>query len=292
MRVSEAYSPLSVEDRYRLVAGWRESGIEPGDTIVLHSSLRRTLERLAKGIARVRPAEILESFLEAVGPNGTLVFPTFNFDFTFGAQFDLDRSPSHMGVLGETARQDPRSFRTAHPVYSFAVIGAAQNSFRGKKNISAWGADSPFATVHDLGGKIAILDVPDRHSMTFFHYVEEACQVSFRYHKYFEGEYIQSNQDSETSKYSIFVRDVESGVVPCLDEMGEKLWEHGIYKGERPGEGNGLRVGCAVEIFDLVKSVIQSGKAEGLLYTIDHDVVRSHRAKWEERTQLIQRNKS
>jgi aminoglycoside 3-N-acetyltransferase len=140
--------------REQLAREWASSGIKHGDVVILHSSLSRTLKHYAGAASKITPKDILESFLQAVGPNGTIVFPTFNFDFTFGAPFDRGSTPSHMGILGEMARQDVRSYRTAHPVYSFAVIGADQEKFREKKNISAWGEDSPFATVHELDGYI------------------------------------------------------------------------------------------------------------------------------------------
>jgi len=263
-----------------LSSQWSASGIEPGDTVVLHSSLKRTLTQLNDEGEKITPADILDSFLYSVGPEGTLVFPTFNFGFAFGESFDRKRTPSHMGILGETARLDARAYRTAHPIYSFAIIGALKNIFMGKDNYSAWGQDSPFAIVKELNGKVAILDVPDRHSMTYFHYVEEALEVPFRFHKQFRGSYIDFEGQAEERVYSLFVRDIDAGVIPCLDNMGQELWMKGIYTGSRPGEEAGLRVGSAVEIFDVVSSAIKSGRAEGLLYTIDHEIAKSQKTDW------------
>ncbi len=266
----------------KLMDRWRACGIESGDTVVLHSSLKRTLQHLNRKDVYASPSDVLESFLLAVGSGGTLVCPTFNFEFTFGKKFDRLRTPSHMGILGETARLDPRAYRTSHPVYSFAVIGRSSSCFMGKENYSAWGFDSPFAIARKLNGKIAVLDVPDRHSMTYFHYVEEVLEVPFRFHKEFRGEYVDLNGETIVKECSIFVRDIDAGVVPCLDKMGERLWEQGVYKGYRPYEESGLRVAPATTIFDAVSSVIQSGCAEGLLYTIDQNVAKTHKLNWKE----------
>ena len=66
----------------------------------------------------------MAALLEAVGPSGTLIAPTFNFGFTRGEPFDARATPSKMGAITELVRTDPRATRVAHPIYSFAVIGA------------------------------------------------------------------------------------------------------------------------------------------------------------------------
>ena len=63
--------------------------------------------------------DLLQSFIEAVGINGTLVIPLFNFNFKEDKFFDINKTISHMGLLTETARLHPKSERTGHPMYSF-----------------------------------------------------------------------------------------------------------------------------------------------------------------------------
>lgn len=57
--------------------------------------------------------------------SGTLLFPSFNFEFTESVPFDIKTTPSHMGALTEAARMHSQAIRTGHPIYSFAAIGAA-----------------------------------------------------------------------------------------------------------------------------------------------------------------------
>ena len=88
---------------------WRQCGVEPGDTLLVHSDLRRTLRTARKSGHRLTPEDVLESFLDAIGPDGTLLLPTFNFDFTSGKPFDIRQTPSQMGVLTEAGRQQARN---------------------------------------------------------------------------------------------------------------------------------------------------------------------------------------
>lgn len=252
----------------RLADDWRAAGVAEGDTLLLHSSISRTLRRIAKMGGEVSPNLVIKSFLEALGDSGTLLLPLFNFDFSTGITFDIRNSPSHMGSLTEAGRLWPGVVRTGHPIYSFAVIGKNAEMFRGLKNFSGYGQDSPFGILHRLGGKIGVIDLPEESSVTFYHYVEESLKAPYRHHKTFTGQYIDSDGVESTETFGLFVRNVEEGVVTRGNTMGEILWERGAYKGFRPKEGCGLRVISAPRLFDELAAVLNEGRAKGLMYEI------------------------
>lgn len=248
----------------KLVEGWRACGVSTGDTILIHSSVKRTL-----ATHQVDPEEVMHSLLDAVGADGTVIFPLFNFDFPKGIAFDYRTTPSQMGALTEAARKHPNAVRSGHPIYSFAAIGAEASSFD-VDNKSGYGADSPFARLRELNGKVAVLDLPDQHSMTFYHHVEEMHEVDYRYFKEFEGAYTDREGYTSQRRYRLFVRDIERGVVTDVNPMGELLWEQGLYRGDRPKTGVGLRTIRARQLYDAVSKVIEAGHAEGLLFSIEH----------------------
>ena len=251
-----------------LAADWRQAGVQEGDVLLLHSNLGRTLRRCARVSGSADPAIVLRSFLQALGESGTLLLPLFNFDFTSGIPFDMLKTPSQMGTVTEVARQWPGAVRTGHPVYSFAAIGAQQQLFRGLVNASGYGADSPFGLLRALDGKIGVIDLPDQNSMTFYHHIEEHLNVPYRHHKQFVGDYTDENGNASSRRFSLFVRDIERGVHTHVDPMGELLWQQGLYSGCRPRDRHGLRVISAAPMFDAVAEVINTGRAEGLLYEI------------------------
>ena len=126
-----------------LVQEWREAGVQEGDTLLVHSSIKRLLKRYLKSGTQLTPEDILNSFLGAVGDSGTILFPLFNFDFAKGVPFNTNTSPSHMGALTEVARRHPLAVRTGHPIYSFAVIGAQADKFKNIDNFSCLLYTSP-----------------------------------------------------------------------------------------------------------------------------------------------------
>lgn len=251
---------------HTLADEWRSAGIEQGDMVLVHSSIARTLRRIARMGGGVDPGLIMRSFLAAVGESGTILLPLFNFDFTRGVAFDIRNSPSQMGSFTEVGRHWPGAVRTGHPIYSFAAVGKDAEAFRGLTNFSGYGADSPFGVLHRAGGKIGVIDLPDANSMTYYHYVEECRNVPYRYHKTFTGDYIDNDGMQSVRTFGLFVRNLEQGVQTHVDPMGELLWQKGLYSGFRPGEGCGLRVIPARAMFDEVASVIDQGHAKGLLF--------------------------
>jgi aminoglycoside 3-N-acetyltransferase len=199
-----------------------------------------------------------------------LLLPLFNFDFASGIPFDMRTTPSHMGAITEAGRTWPGAVRTGHPIYSFVAIGNEAERFRGLENYSGYGADSPFGILHRTNGQIGVLDLPDNGSMTFYHYVEEACSAPYRYHKTFAAPYTGVDGATRERTFGLFVRNLEEGVLTSVDPMGERLWMQGLYKGERPNEGFGFRTISSAAMFEEVKSVIENGDALGLLYDLQH----------------------
>lgn len=251
---------------------WLRSGISLGDTVLIHSNIARTVIEQSRCLGyRVTPEDVLKSLFDAVSPKGTLIFPLFNFDFTQGIPFDIRTSPSRMGVLTEMARMRPGAVRTGHPIYSFAAIGEDAKLFSSINNRSAYSDESPFGLLRKINGKIAVLDLPDSQSMTFYHHVEEINKVDYRYFKDFVGDYTDISGVRTKETYKIFVRDLVKGVVSHADPAGELLWSQGLYTGYRPNVDTGMRVIQSVDMFDFVTDLIQNNKALNNLYIIKKD---------------------
>ena len=248
---------------------WLNAGVQAGDVLLVHSSIKRTLRRCMKEGLVIGPQDLLESFLKAVGPSGTLLLPLFNFDFTKGVPFDIRSSPSQMGALTEAGRAHPLAVRTGHPIYSFCAIGHQAEAFRSIDNRSGYGADSPFGLLRAMNGKIAVLDLPDQNSMTFYHHVEEMHEVPYRYHKTFTGPYTDASGATADKTYGLFVRNIEQGVLTHVNPAGELMWQNQLYSGCRPNEGCGLRTVSAQKMYDFVSNIIVTGAAKNLLYRIE-----------------------
>ena len=102
---------------------WKSWGIEQEDRILLHSSFKRTFNYIRNNGYNFVTSDVLDSLIEYFSPNGTIVFPTFNFSFNDGEKYEYHNTPSQMGIVTELARKHPSAVRTLNPVYSFAIFG-------------------------------------------------------------------------------------------------------------------------------------------------------------------------
>lgn len=247
---------------------WQTHGVSNGDTLLLHTSVSRTMRAIRDETSEFKLEHLLQSFIEAVGQDGTLLLPLFNFGFAAGDVFDYRSTPSHMGALTEVARHDTRFARTQHPLYSFAVMGRHADDFTRLSNVGALSDDGPFGLLRRLDGKIGVLDLEDQDSMTIYHHIEEVVGVDYRYHKWFSGEYVDADGVKESRRYSLFVWDERRDVRTDVNRAGELLWNLGCYRGDRPGVDSGLRIIRAKEMFDVIRDVIVRGDAAQYLYSI------------------------
>lgn len=249
---------------------WRGSGITPGDILLIHSSMRRAYLEVMRSGNKADSVILIESLLNEVGSGGTLVFPTFNFDFPNSKYFSMQSTPSQMGKITEDARLLCNGVRTGHPIYSFFAIGKNSQQFANVDNKSGYGENSPFALLREMDAKICIVDLQDQESMTFYHHVEEMCNVEYRFHKIFRGRYEDLEGVTSEKEYSLFVRNLQLGVQTDVNRMGELLWREGLYRGNRPGVKNGMRTIRAAQLFDRTKQIIEEGKARNFLYSIQN----------------------
>lgn len=255
----------------QLSENWAKCGVNSGDTLLVHSNIKRTLINARRKGIQLTPDDILDSFLDCLGSSGTLILPLYNFDFPTTKYFDIRNTPSQMGALTEVARKRSDVVRTGHPIYSFAILGKEKDKFDGLVNESGYGENSPFGLLHELDGKIASLDLEDQDSMTFYHYVEESMVINYRYFKNFTGAYVNSDGIESEKEFKLFVRNIERKVFTHVNPAGELLWKAGLYCGDRPKENSGLRTIDASTMFRFVSNLIKEGRAEGNLFIYGED---------------------
>jgi aminopeptidase-like protein len=141
--------------------------------------------------------------------------------------------------------------RTRHPIYSFAVKGKLREIFLSCDNVSSFGMDSPFGLLWKLNGKIVLWDVNYQRSFTFAHFVEQINNVDYRYEKIFTALYVDEHGKEELGTYSMFVRNLESGIITHLEPMGKILEDEGVSK-VRDFHGLRVRVLSCKEAFERI----------------------------------------
>ncbi len=145
--------------REDIVAGLREVGLRRGDMVQVHSSLS------AFGYVEGGAETVVEALLEVLGPDGTLMVPTFNhmareaFD-NADEIFDIRTTRSVNGAITEAVRLRPEAHRSLHPTHPYAAIGPRAAWLTSEHlELKTFDERSPLGKLVAEGGKIALLGV-------------------------------------------------------------------------------------------------------------------------------------
>ena len=150
--------------RERLAQDIRGLGVDCGDVVLVHSSLK------AVGWIEPDPSALVEAFTDVLGTEGTLVVPTL-VPALRGLRplFDLHESPSEMGTLTEIVRKWPGASRSNHPTHSVAAIGRLAGAITANHEQahgpnSPWGPkalgfDTPWDRLREMNAWVLLLGV-------------------------------------------------------------------------------------------------------------------------------------
>ena len=213
-----------------LVLNFQKLGLTNGDVLLVHSSYK------SFGGVEGGPQTVIDALRSILTEEGTLIVPTFNYDFCNGKPFDVKKTPSKMGIISELVRTNSNSKRTLDPVFSFAILGKHRDYLANLRNDHSFGPNSIFAKLRELDAKIMIIGLTYNESMTFFHHIEETQGCDYRYFKEFRGNITDYDEVKQDGKIVLFVRDIERGVQNAVDKMGLIMEQEGIVKKIAVGE--------------------------------------------------------
>lgn len=176
--------------------------INKGDKIIIHSNIAGLSQFYKKNKGDI--CKIFISFLKKyIGGKGTIIIPTYNYQFTKNKDFNIKRSSSEVGFFSNYLLKRNWKIRTFDPVFSHIIFGKKDNFNYKKINTEAFGKNSIFSYLKEKNYKI-ICFCCSTNNMTFLHYLEYLFKVSYRYMKKFRGTVIYNNTKSQISyKYNV-----------------------------------------------------------------------------------------
>ncbi len=163
----------------------RRSGLERGDIVHVQSDLR-IIGLVDSPATREGILEFyLRAFQEVLGSEGTLSVLTATMVCgRTGQPFIREETPSEVGVFSEYIRKRPGAVRSLHPILSVAALGPRAGEICGGAHGEGVGYDSPWGRLHRAGAKMMTLGMgADGGGTTYFHYIETAYGVPYKYVK-------------------------------------------------------------------------------------------------------------
>ena len=169
----------------------KKIGVKKNDTIFIHTDIvnlpiyHHKTRNIKKKIELIC-SYIFESLIRVVSDKGTIIAPTFNYDFCKTKKFSHKYTPSQEGIFTEYLRKKKHTVRTTNPIHSVAIFGFYKKELaRGISN-NCFGSDSIFERIYDKNAWIIFLGT-DMQSCTFVHRCEELANVPYRFYKKFSG---------------------------------------------------------------------------------------------------------
>jgi len=239
-------SPPTVT-REAITHALRSLGVRGGDGLMFHASLS------AFGEVEGGAEAVVDALLDAVGPEGTVLAPSFSrFELRkgeFGSWWDPQTTPVYTGSVTEAFWRRPGALRSGHPTHAVAAIGPRAAFYTSEHGVegdrpSFWGTGtfdsrSPWekmtrADVHYL--MVGCTFEP----ATLGHYVE-SCLVA---------DDLEGLPDRERDGFARALRHNyyhPDGPWPDIDrvKLGAVLAERGLVKSARVGWGAIERIGAA-----------------------------------------------
>ncbi len=204
--------------------------IRKGDRIWLSSELIKLALKFKKVGIRFDGSCLIDALQDAVGKEGTLILPTFTFEFSNRGRYDIANTKGTTGALGNIALSRADFKRTQHPMHSFAVWGKDRDELINMTNRNSFGIDSPFGYCIGKHIRQIILGTDYVHAMTFIHYAEAVCNVPYRFTKSFTGIYVDGTGKEELRTYDYAARKLEIESKEQFNKIGLVLEEAGISK--------------------------------------------------------------
>lgn len=174
--------PLPVLTKSDIVSALRRVKIQNGDLLYITSFTA------VFGNSPTLLNDSIAAFMECVGRAGTLIMPTFNWDYCHGLVFNPKTTPSQVGILTEVFRKRDDVKRTEIPPWcTFAVSGSRATEIAAIKGTSSFGKDSVLEYLYDHNAKYVLFGCNYEQGAVQIHWLEEKFQVPYRSYKDITG---------------------------------------------------------------------------------------------------------
>ena len=148
MKIKESRLGITSED---IRKGLEALGVRSGMRIMVHSSLK------SFGWVEGGAHAAIHALMEAIGPQGTLLMPSFNHSAPFGADgpgfYDPRETPTSNGRIPDTFWRMPGVYRSLNPTHPYAAWGRDAERYTRHHHLTlTMGEDSPLGLLARDGG--------------------------------------------------------------------------------------------------------------------------------------------
>jgi aminoglycoside 3-N-acetyltransferase len=232
--------------RDALLAALSAAGVRAGDVAYLGVDMsgfalpRRPVPRSrAEALAQREEqcAFLLDVLRAAVGPEGTLLAPSFSYAYArHGTPYVHETSPSELSPFTEHLRTRPGTLRSFHPLFSVCGAGPAAAALLEGCGRSAYGPESPFGRLAARHAKFVGVGVRLAQFLTYAHHLEQVVGVNHAYHKVYNGPAFRGGVE-QPGPWLAFVRYLGIGVELAVERLEERVRAEGALREQAGSAG-------------------------------------------------------
>jgi len=245
------------ENDEHIISLVRNTGIKNGDFVWLFADITRLVLAYRKQRKRFDPNVLIDQVLEQIGPEGTLILPTLNFDLKSGEHYDRHKTAGMCGALSETARKRSDFERTKNALHSFVVKGNLKDEIFACDHLCSYGKGSVFELMAEKNCKLLSIDLSLHDSFTFIHYIEEIERVPYRHDRV-----VYITVDGKVEHFRIYSK--KAGYSLELAPLEKVLREKGIIKDVNSDQFSVWTLDL-VESIPFVEEELRINKAKNIL---------------------------
>lgn len=187
-----------------------EIKIKKKDTVYLGINLGQTIQSYRKeffknnsldNVRRKCSHLILQSIKDRIGPEGTIICPTFSFDFMKTKFFNIQKSKSSLGYFENFFLNQRNVLRTKHPINSISILGKNKKIAYPCGNFS-FGENSPFSNFINYNVKFLNIGIKLKDTCTYIHHIEHLNGINHRFYKPTRGKIIDKGKSKTDTYYN------------------------------------------------------------------------------------------
>lgn len=215
-------------------------GIKKGDTVFTHVSYALLGKPKNCTTNNQICGMMLDSFLEVIGIEGTLLVPTYSYSFCENQKFDVNNTRSTIGPFTEFVRLQNNVLRSKDPIFSVVGIGPKKEKILDNLPHTCFGIDCVYDRLRKEFGKICMIGLGLQWA-TFRHHIEEMANIPSRFVKKFNGS-ILINEKYEKQQWSYYVRHLNENCLPDGKKLEEMIRNDKKCKISKIGRGEMLTI--------------------------------------------------
>lgn len=182
-----------------------ELGVNPGDVVMIHSAV------FTLGIVEDGLAGLYRAFRSELGPDGTLIVPTFTYSFRRSEIFDVRNTPSPkvLGAFSEFVRREEGAVRSPDPLFSMAAVGPEAEDLMRRPSNRCFGEGSIYERLFARNMLILALGITYDTGISAFMHLERLANVEYRRDLLLQGTTVGVDRVAYADSAVHFERNVE-----------------------------------------------------------------------------------